>query len=265
MAINDTEKNMYVEESQLQGIKDDLKYIRRTARQLLGHIQSYPRQSAEPPFKELEKLEKFALAEVCLAVNRINSAYLHLDYENAYLEIQALTNFLSSFYLEVRRNHIVCNMSHCSSIIHILQQILMAYTVAISPIYPFTAHEIYALISHSKGLQTTPSGVFGEQWPTALNTYISNHYLAHSTERNALAILLELRTKIREEYSSLKKMLIIYIYIYRGIKTGLQTDIVFVVDDLNDEEVRILNTLDGDQGKNDHIFNYIRTGGFFYV
>ncbi|MDR1193377.1 MAG: isoleucine--tRNA ligase [Peptococcaceae bacterium] len=121
--------------------------IRNTIRYLLGNVTDYEPGRDEQPYKDLLEIDRWALDQLALLIDKMTEAFEQYEFHVAY---HALHRFcaveMSAFYLDIIKDRLYCQKAADPSRRsgqQALWEILRAVTVMAAPILTFTAEEIW--------------------------------------------------------------------------------------------------------------------------
>jgi isoleucyl-tRNA synthetase len=133
------------------GVSDAYKKIRNTARFILGNLKDF--NPAEYAPSDLEEIDRYALYKLDELVKKVNSAYEKFDFHIVY---HSIYNFcvvdMSNFYLDIIKDRLYCENDVLRRKAQTtIYKILSTLTLAIAPIFTFTAEEIWGYLPKSDG------------------------------------------------------------------------------------------------------------------
>lgn len=183
-----------VSNSTLNHILEGYKKIRNTCRFMLGNLYDFDMEKNAVSDKDLDNLDRWILHSLNYLVTKIKQAYDTYSFHQVYTLIHNFcVHNLSNLYLDVKKDLLYTakpdsiQRRACQKV---LNEILNAITIAISPILSFTAEEIWSYIPGEK-----TKSVFLTDWPVT-KTYLTEE------EQSKWDIILSLRAEV---YAAIEK------------------------------------------------------------
>ena len=156
VASADYTQDMRISKDIMKQLSQAYLKIRNTARYMLGNLAGFDPDRDQAPYRELEELDRYALASFNSLVKGVREAYERYEFHAVY---RSVYNFcvvdLSNFYLDIIKDRIYCEGADSRlrrSAQTALYTILDGMTRLIAPILAFTSDEIWAAMPHSAGV-----------------------------------------------------------------------------------------------------------------
>ncbi|MDR0983936.1 MAG: isoleucine--tRNA ligase [Ruminococcus sp.] len=136
------------------GVSDAYKKIRNTARFILGNLKDFTPTEYSPA--DLEEIDRYALFKLDELVKKVNLAYEKFDFHIVY---HSIYNFcvvdMSNFYLDIIKDRLYCESDALRKRAqYAIYKILSTLTLAIAPIFTFTAEEIWGYLPKSDNVNS---------------------------------------------------------------------------------------------------------------
>ena len=152
-------------------VSETLRKLRNTFRFLLGNLYDFNPDKDAVPIEDLPSIDKYILGQLSDVVKEVEKAYEDYQFYRANQAIAQFTNIdLSSFYLDISKDRLYISKYDdfrrraCQTVI---QQLLEQLTIAISPIVPHLAEDVWLNIPYEK----TEISIFQKGWVTSKNSY----------------------------------------------------------------------------------------------
>jgi isoleucyl-tRNA synthetase len=145
---------------------DGYRKIRNTVRYLLGNLDGFNPDAHMVPYAKMSQIDRWALNALAKTMDQVNNGYEQYDFVSVYRSIHAFCNEdLSSIYLDILKDRLYTSSAHglerrsAQSVLY-----LDAVVRVLAPVMPFTADEIYGLMTKRSGHGTAVS-VHLLDWP----------------------------------------------------------------------------------------------------
>ena len=162
----------------IKQVSETMRKLRNTLRFLIGNLYDFNPVKDVVPFENLPSIDRYILGKLSDVIEEVKEAY---DDYQFYRVNQAVTQFtnvdLSSFYLDVSKDRLYISKYDdfrrrtCQTVI---QQLLEQLTVAIAPIAPHMAEDVWLNIPY----KNNENSIFQKGWVTK-----EKHYPLHNIEK----------------------------------------------------------------------------------
>ncbi|MFI4846951.1 MAG: isoleucine--tRNA ligase [Candidatus Makana argininalis] len=234
VASNDYTNEMPVSEKIIKKSIDNYRKIRNTVRFLLANINDFNPKYHIIKFKDMVKLDIWAISKTKEVQNEILLFYKNYDFHNVVKRIMYFCSIeMSSFYLDIIKDRqytfhkcSIYRRSCQTAIYHIIESLVRW----ISPIISFTADEIWDFIPGNRN-----KNIFLEEWYNCLygleekSKFNNNFWKIIIKIRNEINKIIEIKRKNKIINSSLESCIILHAkpYIYNILKK-LGNEIKFI-------------------------------------
>jgi isoleucyl-tRNA synthetase len=167
VAATDYREEMRISDEILAGFVEAYRRVRNTARFLLANLYDFDPARDGVPVARLPELERWALHQTYLLVERCLAAYEAFEF---HVVFHALNNFcsvdMSAFYLDVRKDRLYCERGTgaerraTQTVLHAIADVLVRL---MAPVLSFTAEEIWRFVPGAD----RPDSVFLAGMPAA--------------------------------------------------------------------------------------------------
>jgi isoleucyl-tRNA synthetase len=156
--------DMPFSEEMLKRIAEAYRKVRNTWRYLLSNLYDFHPAKDAVAEKDLDEIDRYALARHRQVVNRVREAYQGFEFHVVYHTlVQYCAADLSSFYLDVLKDRLYCDAANGPrrrSAQTVLHRIARDLALLLSPILPFTTDEVWPLVPGTAGSGPVHAGVF---------------------------------------------------------------------------------------------------------
>ncbi|KAJ1799096.1 isoleucine-tRNA ligase [Coemansia sp. RSA 2399] len=218
------------------GFAETIRKIRGTMRFMLGNLDGFTRDRAVK-YEDMRSVDKYMLHELYHFKQGVTAAFEKYEFYRAMQSLNQFTNVaLSAFYFDISKDPLYANSTSDStrrSVQTVIFHILVNYTMALAPITPHLAEEVWEFFRQVRvDFGHDGFSVFQEPWDQT-NKEWDNKELAE--EWNALRLIRSLSNKAIEATrqgkaigSSLEAELDIYV----SLETRIGQTLVKYKDDL---------------------------------
>ena len=159
VASVDFREDVAASENLMTRVGDNYRKLRNTLRFLLGNLHDFNPVADAVSFAEMEKLDQYILARTAELDAKIRQAYDEFEFHRAYHALNEFVNTdLSALYLDVLKDRLYTLAPKARarrSAQTALWRIAEALTRLIAPILSFTADEVWALLPHVEGRESS--------------------------------------------------------------------------------------------------------------
>jgi isoleucyl-tRNA synthetase len=159
VASVDFREDVAASENLMQRVSDNYRKLRNTLRFLLGNLHDFDPAIDSIAFSAMEPLDQFILARTAELDAKIREAYDDFEFHRAYHALNEYVNTdLSALCLDVLKDRLYTfapNHPGRRSAQTALWRIAEALTRLIAPILSFTADEVWQLLPHVEGRETS--------------------------------------------------------------------------------------------------------------
>ena len=188
VSSSDFTRDVHLSNDIIKQLTEVYRKIRNTSRFLLGNLFDFAPEIASLENKELDELDRWALARMQILMGKVKKAYENFEYHQVFHSIH---NFcvvdMSNFYLNINKDKLYCSLPSDParrSTQAVMYYILKNLTLLISPILTFTSEEIWQKIPGDK-----EKSIQLADWPEVIARY----------EDEELLKRWELLLKVRDE------------------------------------------------------------------
>ncbi len=159
VASVDFREDVAASEPLMQRVGDNYRKLRNTLRFLLGNLHDFTPATHSIAFSAMEPLDQYILARTAELDATIRKAYDDFEFHRAYHALNEFVNTdLSALYLDVLKDRLYTlapNHPARRSAQTALWRIAEALVRLIAPILSFTADEVWALLPHVEGRESS--------------------------------------------------------------------------------------------------------------
>jgi isoleucyl-tRNA synthetase len=159
VASVDFREDVAASENLMQRVSDNYRKLRNTLRFLLGNLHDFNPATNKVEFAAMEPLDQYILGKLADLNTKIRKAYEDFEFHRAYHALNEFVNTdLSALYLDVLKDRLYTfapNAPARRSAQTTLWHIAEALTRLIAPILSFTADEVWALLPHIEGRESS--------------------------------------------------------------------------------------------------------------
>lgn len=185
-AFVDYENDMPYSRAHLGQAIDGYRRVRNTVRFLLGALRDEPAPAVESV--ALEALDRWALVRLGQVLDGVEAAYRRYAFRAAFALMLDFTQELSAFYLDASKDWLyndAATSPRRASALAVMQRIARDLAVALAPLLPFSAEDIW---DHLPALAGKEESVHLATWPAA----------PRDSEADALVRAMEALRRLRE-------------------------------------------------------------------
>ncbi len=169
VASSDYHEDVRCSEEILNRTIDAYRKIRNTARFALGNLHGFNAMTDSVSEEEMEEIDRWALAELDLAIGRAMRAYEDYEFAGAYRSLYHFcTVTLSARYFDIVKDRLYTFAPHNQkrrATQTVLYQVIDSLSRVLAPILPFTADEIWENLSETSGGERRPPSIHMAQFP----------------------------------------------------------------------------------------------------
>jgi isoleucyl-tRNA synthetase len=146
----DYREDMRISDDMIKRVAEAYRKVRNTIRYLLSNLYDFdpPRHAVDE--RELDELDRYALARHRQVVARVLEAYDAYEFHLVYHQlVQYAAADLSSFYLDVLKDRLYCDAANGPrrrSAQTVLHRVARDLCLLLAPVLPFTADEAFTLL-----------------------------------------------------------------------------------------------------------------------
>jgi len=154
VASEDYRQDIRISEEIVKRLSESYRKIRNTCRFLLGNLYDFDPPKDRVPSSDLLEIDRFALHQLFLLIQRVKEAYECYEFHSVY---HAIYNFcvteLSATYLDILKDRLYCSQPVSQlrrAAQTVLYETLISLTKLVAPILSFTAEEIWWTIPNNE-------------------------------------------------------------------------------------------------------------------
>ncbi|MFJ5488155.1 isoleucine--tRNA ligase, partial [Hansschlegelia beijingensis] len=144
VVMSDYEDDLRIGQEILKTTTDAYRKLRNTLRWMLGALAHFGDDDAVP-FAEMPELERYMLHRLAEVDGEIGAAYEAFDFKRGFASLFTfLTNDLSAFYFDVRKDALYCDPASSvtrRACLTVVDRLFRALVTRLAPLLPFTAEE----------------------------------------------------------------------------------------------------------------------------
>ena len=161
----DYSQDVRISDDILKQMADAYRKIRNTFKYILGNIGDFDHKKDAVPFEKLDAIDKWALGECMLLVEKVTVAYDEYKFHHIYRLVYTFcVKEMSSFYLDVLKDRLYTarrdghlRRSSQTALFFILRNLVKV----LAPILPFTCEEAWK----TRTIETKTTSVHAADWP----------------------------------------------------------------------------------------------------
>lgn len=180
VASSDYHADIRISPEILKQLSEAYRKIRNTAKYIIGNLYDFNPDTDMVPVEDLPELDRYALYQLSLLVQKVNEAYRHFDFHIVYHAIHRFCVVeMSNFYLDIIKDRLYCEKAGGRlrrSAQTAIYRILDALTRMLAPILAFTADEIWEYMPHSK--QDDPESVLFNSMVGSVDVAVDDAFIA---------------------------------------------------------------------------------------
>ena len=146
VVMSDYEDDLRIGQEILKTTTDAYRKLRNTLRWMLGALAHFGDGDAVP-FAEMPELERYMLHRLAEVDGEIGAAYEAFDFKRGFASLFTfLTNDLSAFYFDVRKDALYCDPASSvtrRACLTVVDRLFRALVTRLAPLLPFTAEETW--------------------------------------------------------------------------------------------------------------------------
>jgi len=157
---------------------DSYRKLRNTARYLIGNLFDFDPSEHTVPYEDLPSMDKWMLGRLSSSLTQIYNSYEEYGFNGATSELLRFSiSDLSNFYLDVAKDRLyissIDDKIRRRSCQTVLYNVLEGFMIAIAPILPHMAEDLYQNLPFEKkdGGKFTEKSVFELRYPKHLMEY----------------------------------------------------------------------------------------------
>jgi isoleucyl-tRNA synthetase len=151
----DYREDMRFSDDMLKRVAEAYRKVRNTCRYLLSNLYDFDPAADTVPERELQAIDRYALARHRQVVRRVREAYAGYEFHVVYHQlVQYCAADLSSFYLDVLKDRLYCDAAdgpRRRSAQTVLNRLARDIALLLAPVLPFTTDEVWPLIPGARG------------------------------------------------------------------------------------------------------------------
>ena len=162
----------------IKQVSETLRKLRNTLRFLIGNLGDFDPNQDAIPIEQLPSIDRYMLGKLSTIIAEVGNSYENYQFNRANQAIIQFTNIdLSSFYLDISKDRLYISKyddfrrRSCQTVIH---QLLEQLTIAIAPIAPHMAEDIWLNIPYEKN----EISIFFKGWIPS-----EKHFSLHDTDK----------------------------------------------------------------------------------
>jgi isoleucyl-tRNA synthetase len=151
----DYREDMRFSDDMLKRVAEAYRKVRNTCRYLLSNLYDFDPARDAVPERELQEIDRYALARHRQVVRRVRDAYAGYEFHVVYHQlVQYCAADLSSFYLDVLKDRLYCDAAdgpRRRSAQTMLVRLARDLALLLAPVLPFTTDEVWPVIPGAQG------------------------------------------------------------------------------------------------------------------
>ncbi len=222
----DYSTDVCVGKSIIKQVSETLRKLRNTMRFLIGNLCDFNPAEDAVPIDDLPSIDRYILGKLSVVIREVKESYDEYQFYRANQAITQFTNIdLSSFYLDISKDRLYISKYDdfrrraCQTVIH---QLLEQLTVAIAPIAPHMAEDVWLNIPY----ENTEISIFHKGWVPQ-----EKLYPLHDVEKwNMIRLFMVLHLSLFFLFSFSKSLFNYSIFIMYHLCRSLRNDVNAVIE-----------------------------------